>query len=381
MNPQRSPVFIPLTPTPLPTDRPIRILICAVQIPFISGGAENHIESLRRELARRNFEVDVVRLPLKWYPPRQLISDTLAWRFLDLTQSYGLPVDLLITTRFPSYAVRHGRKIAWVLHQHRQAYDLLTTDYTDFKDTPDDDHVRKTIYDIDTLSLKECRKIFANSKNVAARMKKYLDIDSEPLYHPPPLAGRYKTAGSGDYILSVGRLETNKRVDLLIKSLAKTKSSVRAIIAGKGPQEAALKKLASETGVSDRVKFTGFVDDTRLIELYAQSGCVFYAPLDEDYGYITLEAFLSRKPVLTARDSGGVLEFVTDNETGYISESVPEAMAEKIDTWFDAEDKGRRLGENGYHRVKHIHWDAVIHRLTEVLREDGWDPSQGSGIG
>jgi glycosyltransferase involved in cell wall biosynthesis len=355
---------------PIPKDRPLRIIICAVQIPFISGGAENHVESLRVQLLNRNYDVDVVRLPLKWYPPRQIISDTMAWRFLDVTHSYGLPVDLVIATRFPSYAVRHPRKIAWVLHQHRQIYDLLTTELTDFDDTPDNDQVRKLIYEMDSRSLRECRHLYANSENVAQRMKKYLDIDSEPLYHPPPLAGRYRCDEYGDFILSAGRLEVNKRVDLLLKALAETTNPVKAVITGKGPQSDNLKELCNTLGLADRVKFAGFVSDEELLTLYARCGAVYYAPVDEDYGYITLEAFLSSKAVITAEDSGGVLEFVTGDRTGYISFPSPEAVARNIDKWFASENRGRSFGQAGCEVCQEITWDNVIGRLTAVLRED-----------
>ena len=353
----------------VPVDRPVRIIIGAVQIPFITGGAESHIESLRRELIRRGYEVDVVRLPLKWYPPRQIINDALAWRYLDLTHSYGLPVDLFIGTRFPAYVARHPRKVAWVLHQHRQAYDLLNTALTDFKDTPDDDHVRGLIYDMDRSSLGECQRIFTNSANVTARMQKFLGIASEPLYHPPPLAGRYYCESYDDYVLSVGRLEVNKRVDLLLKSLAETRHPVEAVIAGKGPQEQALKKLTAELGLNDRVHFLGFVDDDHLLELYARCGAVFYAPLDEDYGYITLEALLSGKSVITAADSGGVLEFIEDRKTGLVGHPNPQSLAIQIDEMFDLNDRGREMALRGRSVVEKISWDDVIQRLTACLRE------------
>jgi len=350
-------------------NRPFRILICAVQIPFVSGGAENHIESLSKQLKARNFEVDIVKLPLKWYPPRQIINDAIAWRFLDLTESYGLPIDLVIATRFPSYVVQHPRKIAWVLHQHRQVYDLLTSDLTDFKDTPDDDHVRGMIYDLDKRSLLECKKIFANSNNVADRMKKYLNIDSEPLYHPPPLTGQYMCENYGDFILSVGRLEVNKRVDLLLKSLKHAPEPVKAIIVGTGPQQDNLKKLTADLGISSRVQFRGFVADDELLKLYARCGAVFYAPLDEDYGYITLEAFHSRKAVITANDAGGVLEFVEDGVTGYISEADPVVLGQSIKKWFLSDDRAQSMGEKGKERVTRITWDNVIKRLTSNLYE------------
>ncbi|HPQ40996.1 MAG TPA: glycosyltransferase [bacterium] len=355
---------------PPPLDRPPRILICAVQVPFVSGGAESHIESLRREFAARDYLVDVIRLPFKWYPPRQIINDVLAWRLLDLTHSYGMPVDLAVVTRFPSYCIRHPRKVAWVLHQHRQAYDFLNTDLSDFNDSPDDDEVRKCLYELDSRSLRECRRIYANSQNVAGRMKRFLDIESTPLYHPPPLTGRYRTEEYGDYIFTAGRLERNKRVDLLLQTLAATDRPVRAVIAGRGPMEPDLREMAAELGVSDRVSFAGFISDEELLSHYARCGAVWYGPLDEDYGYVTLEAFLSAKPVITVCDSGGVLEFVEDGVTGYVGQPGAEAMAAQLNRWHESPSRGRDMGEAGRERVCRLSWDHVIDALTGVLRDD-----------
>ncbi len=352
---------------PLPVDRQARIVICAVQVPFVTGGAESHIESLRNELLKRDFLVDVVKLPFRWHPVRQLINDAVAWRLLDLTHSYGLPIDLAIVTRFPSFCIRHPRKVAWVLHQHRQAYDFLNTDYSDFSDSPDDDEVRKLLYEIDSRSLKECTRIFSNSKNVSDRMQRFLNLDSTPLYHPPPLLGKYKTDSYGDYLFTAGRLERNKRLDLLIRALAFTRHPVRAIIAGTGPMQAELQTIAHDLGVDQRVTFSGFIPDSDLLTHYAECGAVWYAPLDEDYGYVTLEAFLSRKPVITAMDSGGVLEFVKDGLTGLVGESDPQNMALQIDRWFEHRQDGPAMGQKAYSIAETITWDSVIARLTEDL--------------
>ncbi|MBN1551432.1 glycosyltransferase family 4 protein [bacterium] len=358
-----------IEPSVIPIDRPPRIIICAVQIPFVKGGAEKHIDSLYQELLRRNFDVDVVRIPFKWYPPRQILNDALAWRFIDLTQSNGLPVDLVITTRFPSYCLRHPRKIAWVLHQHRQVYDLLNTEYSDFHDTTDDDHVRGLIYELDRRSLNECRKVFGNSQNVSQRMKKFLGIESEPLYHPPPLLGKYRCEEYGSFLLVVGRLEANKRVDLVVKALAETKNPIHLKIAGQGPQMSQLKTLAQDLSVSERIEFLGYVPDEALLDLYAHCGAVVYVPLDEDYGYITLEAFHSGKTVITTQDAGGVLEFVSDGESGIVSEANPSSLSHAMDRWFSLSDQGRSLAEKGYSNIKSITWDYVIDRLTEQLRK------------
>ena len=349
-------------------DRQPKIIICAVQVPFITGGAERHIESLKRELEVRDYLVDIVKLPFQWHPVRQLINNAIAWRLLDLTMSSGLPVDLAICTRFPTYCIQHPRKVAWVLHQHRQAYDFLNTVYTDFKDIPDDDEVRKLLYQIDSLSLKECKNIFANSKNVANRMDRYLNISSEPLYHPPPLLGYYQNKMYGDYVFTASRLELNKRIELLLKALSLTKNKIHAVIAGKGPMESNLKKMAHELGIQEQVIFTGYISDQEIVDHYSKCGAVWYAPIDEDYGYVTLEAFLSEKPVITSSDAGGVLEFVDDGFTGFIGEPEPQQMANQLDRWYDNRQASPEMGRVAKLKAEQITWDNVIEKLTEPLK-------------
>ena len=76
----------------------------------------------------------------------------------------------------------------------------------------------------------------------------------------------------------------------------------------------------------DRVVFAGAVAGDELIDLYAGALAVVYAPFDEDYGYVTLEAFLCAKPVITATDSGGTLEFVVDGQNGFVCAPEPAAI-------------------------------------------------------
>ncbi len=129
-----------------------------------------------------------------------------------------------------------------------------------------------------------------------------------------------------------------------------------------------LKQLAEEYGVAERIKFLGYVPDEKLLELYANAFAVFFAPVDEDYGYITLEAFLSHKPVITATDSGGVLEFVEDDANGYICEPKSEAIGNRINELYHSRRKCKEFGEMGYMAVKDISWDHVIDLLTESIR-------------
>jgi glycosyltransferase involved in cell wall biosynthesis len=345
-----------------------RICICAAQVPFVRGGAEVHVDSLARELRQRNFDVDIVSLPFRDYPRPQLLKSCLIWRLIDLTESNRLPVDLVVATKFPSYVVRHPNKVVWLIHQHRAVYELYGTEYSDFTDSAEDRHFRTLIRRIDNESLAESQRIFTNARNTALRLARFNGLHGEPLYHPPKHDGHYRNDDYGDYILSVSRLDRIKRVDGLVRAMAHTRPEVQCCIAGIGPMESDLRRLVAKLGVQDRVRFLGYVDDDQLIDLYANCFAVYYAPYDEDYGYVTLEAFKSYKPVLTALDSGGVLEFVRDGEDGFVVPlDQPTIMGERIDQLHADTRLARRLGEAGHARVANITWDSVIERLTETL--------------
>jgi glycosyltransferase involved in cell wall biosynthesis len=133
--------------------------------------------------------------------------------------------------------------------------------------------------------------------------------------------------------------------------------------------EGELRKRAERLGASGRVDFLGFVPADDLLSLYAGCRAALYAPLNEDYGYVTVEAFLSRKPVLTTSDAGGPLEFVAQDESGIVTEADAASLADGIDRVFAlGETRLAGMGEAGHRRVAGISWDHVIDRLTETLR-------------
>jgi len=345
------------------------VLVCAVQAPFITGGAEILVGELRDNLLRRGFKVDVANVPFKWYPVSELARQALAWRLLDVTESNGTPVDLVIPTKFPSYLVRHPRKVTWLFHQHREAYDLFGTPFSSFTDAAEDKVARGAIQAMDDAGLGECLELFTISKNVAARLARYNSLTAETLYPPPPQQGRYRQEGFGDYLFYAGRLDRLKRLDLAIDAMKRVRSKARLKIAGAGPLADELRKQVVGLGVEDRVEFLGFVSAEDLLGLYAGCKAAYYAPLNEDYGYVTVEAFSSGKPVVTTTDAGGPLEFVTEGETGLVASPSPEAVADAIDRLYALPEKRlSEMGEAGRRRVAGITWDHVIDHLTACLR-------------
>src|SRR5207248_9192562 len=194
-------------------------------------------------------------------------------------------IDLVIATKFPTYFVRHPNKVTWLFHQYRAIYDLCGTPFSEFDHSEGDVNLRRRLIDLDTEVLTESRRLFSNARNTAARLARYNGLTAEPLYHPPPLAGRLTAGPYGDYVLSVGRLEASKRVDLIVGAIAHA-PGLRLVVVGEGPLRARLEQTAIDAGVGGRVTFAGRVDEHDLVSLYAGALAVVFPPFDEDYGFI-----------------------------------------------------------------------------------------------
>ena len=344
-----------------------RIVIAATQVPFERGGAEWHSAALRTALLARGFAAEIVQIPFAWDPRPEVLRSALAWRLLDLTRASGVPIDLLIATRFPSYVVRHPNKVVWLFHQFRQAYDLHDSGIDGFPDTPEGRDLHRHVIDLDTQALRECQKIHTTSRNNAERLRRYNGLAAQVLRLPLLDPESWHGDSYEDFVLSVGRLDALKRTELLIRAVPHLPAHSRVVIVGEGPERLPLTRLADSLGVASRVDFRGYVEDAPVKDLYSRAGAVFYAPYDEDYGLVTLEAFFSRKPVLTTVDAGGPLEFVVDGDTGVVTPPDPVAIGAGLSRLLESKMEARRLGENGFQTVRHIGWDGVVAALTETL--------------
>jgi len=340
------------------------ILVCETQVPLVRGGAELLVRQLVGELRSRGYEVDRVSLPFKWYPKEEIFTHAAAWRLLDLSESNGRKIDRVIATKFPTYFARHPYKVTWLVHQHRAAYDLCGTRFSDFEETDADVGLRDRLLRLDREMLAESRRVFTIGRVVSERLEKFNGLRAPVLHNPPVLASRLAPGPYGDYVLSVGRIEAIKRVDLAVAALQHAGPAVRLLVAGDGTYRAEVERRARDLGVADRVRFLGTVDDDTLVGLYSNALAVVFVPYDEDYGYVTLEAFLSAKPVVTARDSGGTLEFVVDGVNGFVCEPEPESVGAAIRALAADRRLARTLGEVGLERARSITWDHVVEQLV-----------------
>lgn len=349
----------------------MRIAVLHPQAAFVRGGAEAHAQALVRALQEAGHEADLVTIAWQWFPPVRLAHNMAIWRSFDISESNGLKVDAVIALKFPAYLVHHERKIVWLIHQHRTAYDLW--DHPEFADLSRMDQgpeIRDMIVNADRVGLGEAARIFTNSANVKRRLWESLRIEGEVLYHPSDTTltlmdtapGRY-----GDHVFLPGRFEPVKRQALAIQAMRHVRSPVKLVLVGRGPDEEILRAAVAQHGLSDRVRMEIDVTDKRLQELYLTSLAVLYPPFDEDYGYVTIEGMAAERPVITCTDSGGPLEFVANGETGLVTPPEPEAIAAAIDRLHGDRAFAARLGAAGKARVREVvpSWPEVVERLLE----------------
>lgn len=339
----------------------MRILIASIQTPFIKGGAFYIVNGLLNALKKYNHEVEIVTTPFKFLPESYVDNLIDFWINQDFNNFNGYEVDKVIAIPFPSYYVNHKDKIVWLIHQHRVVYEL----YNEENSSNDLKKLRYKIHKLDNEKLSQVSKLFTISKTVTERLKRFNNIDSIPLYNPPFRENNFYCEEPYSNIFCPSRLETLKRQDLLIKAMKHTKTPVKAIIAGEGGQKLQYQELIEKLDVKNKVKLIGTVSEDEKINLYAKSLAVFFGPFEEDYGYVTLEAMLSSKPVITCNDSGGPLEFIVNGESGLVLDPDPELIAQKIDWLYCNRQRAKEMGKNGLeiYKRKNISWENVVNQL------------------
>ncbi len=345
----------------------MKILVANNCVPFVIGGAEHLADALTRKLNEFGHEAMLLRIPFQWEPPNKILESILACRLMRLPN-----VDRVIALKFPAYFLPHDNKLLWMVHQFRQVYDLWGTPFQGMASTPENLAIRNSIIASDNSYLPEARKIYTNSSVTSDRLKKFNGMDSQVL-HPPLLDTQHLHQGPyGDYIFCAGRVTASKRQHLLVEAMQYVKSGVKLIIAGRteAPEDdLRITQLLRNPDIAARVQFFNrFITEQEKANWFSSSLGAAYIPYDEDsYGYVTLEAFYSGKPVITTTDSGGILSVVRQNQTGFVVEPNALALAAAMDQLFLDKQRAQQLGAAGLELVRSMNltWEHVVHLLTK----------------
>lgn len=382
-------------------------------VPFTIGGLENLVWGLCDTINQTTeHQCELIKLPSREHNFWDLIETYYSFYKLDVSQ-----FDVVIYSKYPAWMVQHPRGICYMAHCLRGLYD--TYQYTprptevsrenkhinrilDYMETyyrPDslDDFfellfelkekpipgeyyafpgpfIRKIIWYLDRwgLSQQKTERYYSISETVKNRTD-YFPPDAKVEVVYPPSTLQDASSGEYKYIFMVSRLDGPKRIDMLIRAMQYVKSDIPLYIAGTGPERKRLEELA---GADERIHFLGYVRDEEVEEYYRNSLVVPYFPYDEDYGYITIEAMLHRKPVITTVDAGGPKEFVRNDETGYVTAFDEREIAEKIDYFASHPEEAARMGENAYRLVRDITWKRVVDSILRELPKEKSEPAE-----
>ena len=343
-----------------------RILVVVSSAPFVRGGHMVIAEETVAALQRAGHEAEIFQTPTNRFG-RQFDAYE-ATRLTDVSEGAdGRRIDQIITMRYPAFALRHPKHVCWLTHTMREYYDLFDGLMKGFgrKGRLKETVRRYLIHRLDRrLLTRNVAKLFTISKTVTDRLVEHIGVPSTVL-HPPPPARDYRCDGYEPYIFAISRLHPLKRMDLLIEAMARTKDrSLRAVIAGEGDESARLRALVRERGLDGRVDLVGAVTEDQKLHHYARCRAVYFAPVNEDYGFITLEAMSSGKAVLTATDSGGPTEQVEHGVNGWVLAPTPEAFAPALDEVASDSSIAERAGAAGQAFAARHTWDRVVATLV-----------------
>ena len=343
----------------------MRIAVVTSSPPMIEGGHMVIARALVQALREAGHQAGTIVTPQNRFG-RQASAYLATW-LTDVTTSDGRPIDQVISLRFPSYAVRHPRHVCWLNHTMREYYDL----WDPFRASLSrrgrlKERIRRTgMHAADRYLLgRNVTTLFVQSETIQRRLAMWPDVRSQVLYPPAPQRA-YRCDEYGPDIFMVSRLTRLKRADLLIEALASPDGAgLTAVIAGEGEEHPRLAALIQAHGLAGRVRLVGRLDEEGLLTHLARCRAVCFPPVQEDYGFVTVEAFASRKAVVTCRDSGGPAELVTDGIEGFVCEPTAAALARALRQLREDAGLAERMGASAFARGAQLSWSETVRRLT-----------------
>ena len=342
-----------------------RIAVVTSSPPMVEGGHMVIARELVRALRDAGHDADIIVTPQNRFG-RQASAYLATW-LTDVGSSDGRPIDQVISLRYPSYAVRHDRHVCWLNHTMREYYDL----WDRFSSTlgrvgrVKERFRRRVIHAADRYLLtRNVSTLFVQSRTIQQRLAMWPELRSTVLYPPAPVRP-YRCDGYGDYVFMISRLTPLKRADLLIDALNTPEGAgIRAVIAGDGEEIDRLSKVITRLALTDRVLLTGRVSDEEMLDHYARCRAVVFPPVQEDYGFVTSEAFASRKAVVTCRDSGGPAELVEDGVNGFVCEPTAASLAHALRWLWEDATLAEGMGTAAFERGRQLNWPDTIRELT-----------------
>jgi len=375
-------------------------IVAPSPVPFTVGGAEKLWWGMLEYINKHTkHQCELIKVPTKEGNFWDLIDSYHTFYKLDL--SY---FDMVITGKYPAWMLQHENHHIYMLHCLRGLYDCyhflnldenvhtnhpkitafmeqlkeenktIETVFQELYALKEDVDIdpdfftfpsafaKEIIHFFDQKAMQNVRSFSAISKTVAQR-EVYFPKNTQVNVIYPPSSLQHFTNQGYEYFFTLSRLDSAKRIEMIVKAYKNTKTSIPLKIAGTGPLSKQIEELAQD---DPRIELLGFISDDEVIAYYAKAYAVIFIPYDEDYGLITIEAMMSQKPLVTFSDTGGVVEFVEDQITGLVSEPSVEKLTQNIDFLADNPQLCKEMGKNAQKRVESITWKHTIDSLLQL---------------
>jgi glycosyltransferase involved in cell wall biosynthesis len=318
------------------------------------GGAERLFDSLVQAFNELGHQAEEVTLSTSEATYDDILANYLHFYDLNLS-SY----DVVVSTKAPTWMVRHPRHVCYLVHTIRAFYDMFESTFP--SPSPTLLEQRKLLHALDTkaLSRPACRAVFSIGHEVTRRLERWNGTSARVL-HPPLWSNPFQAGSFEPYLFLPGRLHAWKRTDLVVRAVLASKSGLVLKLAGTGEAEESLRTLA---GGDPRIQFLGRVSEETLVAEYRDALGVPFTPKSEDYGYVTLEAFASGKPVITCTDSGEAALIVNACGGGWVVEPTPTALAAAFDNIARSPGDAKLAGGRGFDWVTGLSWKTVASEL------------------
>lgn len=388
-------------------------ILAPSSVPFQLGGAEKFWLGLRQALAAQpGWICELIKIPVRENTFADIVNAYKFFSELDLTH-----FDVLVTSKYPAWIARHPRHICYMQHPLRGLYDCyhflnlpetlaqapaplhdllallrkacpsradlpaafeLCQKALAQKSLPDSlfsfpgPLIREVVHFFDRIALAPDQiQAYAAISNTVAQRANYFPQDASIaiLHHPSDLTEF--SCRTGEYFFTASRINASKRLNLIVDAMAHVPEPIALKIAGTGPELEHLRKRAAH---DSRIEFLGHVPDAEMAVWYANAIAVPFAPLNEDYGLITFEAFKSGKPVITTTDAGGVCELVENGKTGLVVEPKPVAIGKALSTLANNRRLAESMGSNGRVLADRITWEGVASQLLHLAAGESNGP-------
>ncbi len=184
----------------------------------------------------------------------------------------------------------------------------------------------------------------------------------------------------GEYILYLGTIEPRKNLASLIRGYAKTARRLRAegrpcpklILAGMlGWYYGEILKTAEKEGISDDVKFLGYIDSADKVALYCGARAFAFPSLYEGFGIPVIEAMACGTPVLTS-DSSSLTEIASGVSVMIDLKDSDDSIANGLYSLCTDDELCKKLSDDGIENAKRFTWqraaDETYSYYLDVLR-------------